>query len=70
MKVFRVYFRCDNCGNKWTEEFEKGVRVEEYSYGTYVVKGLAEPPIKVECPVCGLNNTVRVVKRNPIRWWE
>ena len=74
MKVFKVIFSCSNCGNEWTEDFEKGDILE----GTWLKSHRCTYDHsckycrRIKCPVCGNNNwfghpKVDVKERTPIK---
>ncbi len=66
-KVFKVNYRCGNCGKEWSVEYEVGTIVKSLSDGPYVVG-----PMKwVECPCCQTGRAfshpqIHIVSREPI----
>lgn len=80
MPAFRVKFECKNCGHSWWEVFEKGDRVEERIDGVYLHSHKCTHTIDcphcgyIECPVCGLKEDVKVVRRIPLKgsrsWYQ
>jgi len=57
--AFGIRFRCGNCGDNWTEEFEKGVEIRGL-YTTTAQEGLFYGKngkgVKIICPYCGVNH--------------
>jgi len=72
MARFKVKFDCMNCGNVWEQEFGKKIHVENETFGKVYVrydgcKGGKECKCHyVKCPVCELENHIRVLEREPL----
>lgn len=65
--VFRVYFKCMNCGSEWSREFPKGLRVVERGYPLKVLlfEGI-EFNKSLSCPNCECDEDVKITKREVI----
>jgi rubredoxin len=71
-KVFKVTFRCHNCGNIWSEYYGRGDEIETAALGYYLRDhrdfGLDTcHSRRIECPVCGLFQDISVIVRKPIQ---
>ena len=73
--VFRVDYRCTNCGNRWERDFEKRYSVFDHSEHLETGSGrgveITEPKSDgrkwdVVCPNCGLTEQVQKTDQNPI----
>lgn len=69
-EVFRVKYKCKNCGNHFTETYGKGVRVLKNSMSRSAAKvvhrGIGEISRKISCPVCDIKSDVKIKNRSPI----
>lgn len=73
MKVFQITFTCENCGNEWTEKFDKGDKVD----GTYLNSHKCDHTHackycrRIKCPVCDEGSSVfpriHAKERKPIK---
>lgn len=68
--AFGIKFRCGNCGDNWTEEFEKGVEIRgllsRQDIGLHYEKNRKD--IKLVCPYCGVqHDNSKLIERYTIK---
>jgi transposase-like protein len=69
MKVFEVGFKCNNCGNNWTDQFEKGSAVKNDSMLNciMIIDHNSHPfGTRIYCPICEADD-IQVISRIPLK---
>ena len=70
--MFKVEFRCANCGSEWTEAFKRGDRLEDQYQGPWLKAADCSHDFSckacryIECPNCGLSVDVSIKSQQPV----
>ena len=70
--VFEITFKCGNCANEWTLQYEKGDVVDRKYDGVYVNDHRCTHEFgcrfchTITCPVCDDDKAVSIMARQPL----